>query len=88
MQFWLNRGVAGFRIDAVPHIFEIAKNSQGNFKDEPLSGFTNDTDDWNYLDHIYTKDQNETIDMIYQWRQLLDKFQENNGGDTRYKEYF
>lgn len=83
LKFWLDRGVAGFRIDAVPHLFEVARNENGNFPDEPISGETNDPNDWNYLKHIYTTNQNETLDMVYQWRALLDEYQLNNGGDTK-----
>lgn len=83
MRFWLKRGVSGFRIDAVPHLFEINKDANGNYEDEPLSGGSNDPDDYGYLNHIYTYDQPETIDMVYQWRKILDDFKKENGGDTR-----
>lgn len=83
LRFWLDRGVAGFRIDAVPHLFEVAADKNGRIPDEPISGNTNDTDDYGYLDHIYTVDQPETIDMLYQWRQVLDEYQAEHGGETR-----
>lgn len=83
MRFWLDRGAAGFRIDSVALIFEIDRDVDGRIADEPLSGKTDDSDDWDYLEHIYTVDQPESIDMIYQWRQLLDEYQRENGGDTR-----
>ena len=38
-----------FRMDAVPFLFE-----DQDFKDEPLSGKTEDPEDYNYLSHIYT----------------------------------
>lgn len=83
LRFWLDRGVSGFRIDACPHLFEIDRDSEGKIKDEPLSGNTNDPDDYGYLNHIYTVDQPETIDMIYQWREVLDQYKAEHGGDTR-----
>lgn len=83
IRFWLDRGVSGFRIDAVPHLFEIPKDSNGRFKDEPRNENNNDPDDWGYLIHIYTTNQPETIDMIYQWREVLDEYKEQHGGDTR-----
>lgn len=83
LRFWLDRGVAGFRIDAVPHLFEIQPDKDGYIKDEPLSGDTNDTDAYEYLDHIYTVNQPETIDMLYQWRDVLDEYKIQHGGDTR-----
>lgn len=83
LRFWLDRGVSGFRIDAVPHIFEVEKDANGNYPDEPLSGNTNDPNDWNYLNHIYTKDMPETIEMIYQWREVLDNHKKQHGGESR-----
>lgn len=83
IRFWLDRGVSGFRIDAVPHLFEIPANEKGRMPDEPLSGNTNDPDDWSYLKHVFTVDQPETIDMVYQWRQVLDDYRQEHGGDAR-----
>ncbi len=42
-------------MDAVLGIFEDEQ-----FRDEPLSGESNDPDDYEYLDHIYTWDLPET----------------------------
>lgn len=75
--------MSGFRVDAVPHLFEIMKDADGNYPDEPLSGNTNDPNDWNYLNHIYTKDMPETIDMVYQWREVLDEHKKRHGGESR-----
>lgn len=83
LRFWLERGVAGFRVDAVPHMFEVPAGPDNRIPDEPLSGTTNDTDDYNYVDHIYTVNQPETFDMLYQWRDVLDQFKTEHGGDTR-----
>ncbi|CAD7089383.1 unnamed protein product [Hermetia illucens] len=83
MTFWLKRGIDGFRIDAVPNLFEVAPDQNGKYPDEPLTGETNNPDDYNYVKHIYTVNQPETIDMVYQWRQVVDEFQRENGGDTR-----
>lgn len=82
LRYWLDRGVAGFRIDAVPHIFEY-RNPDGTYLDEPLSGWSNDPNSYDYHDHIYTKDQHETIELLYEWREFLDEYQKENGGDTR-----
>jgi len=54
--FWLNKGVSGFRIDAVNHLFE-----DPDLKDEPLSGITADPNEYGYTKHIYTKDLVSTI---------------------------
>lgn len=75
--------MSGFRIDAVPHLFEFGPDENGQFKDEPLSGNTNDKDDYGYLNHIYTVNQPETIDMVYQWRAVLDEYKRAHDGDSR-----
>lgn len=75
LRFWLTRGVSGFRIDAVPYLFEVAANSDGSYPDEPLTGSScpNPMDDC-YTVHTYTQNQNETFDMSYQWRAVLQEF--------------
>ncbi|KAM8713407.1 hypothetical protein ACLKA7_013684 [Drosophila subpalustris] len=83
LTYWLDRGVAGFRIDAVPWCFEVLPDAEGRYPDEPRSGYTDDPDDSSYLKHIYTQDQPETVDMVYQWRTLLDDYKRIHGGDTR-----
>ncbi|XP_011184372.2 maltase A3 [Zeugodacus cucurbitae] len=83
LRFWLRRGVAGFRIDAVPFAFEIAPDASGNWPDEPRNDWVIDPDDYNFVKHIYTVDQPETLDLVYEWRRVLDEFQKENGGDER-----
>ncbi|EDW75865.1 maltase B2 [Drosophila willistoni] len=79
MLYWLNKGVAGFRIDAVNHLFESEK-----LEDEPLSGKSQDPLSYDYSKHIYTKDLPEVLDMIQHWRRLLDEFSAKNpNGPTR-----
>ncbi|CAO1421776.1 unnamed protein product [Diamesa tonsa] len=70
--FWLNKGVSGFRVDAVPTMFEKT-NADGSLPDEPRS-YRSDCDRYDhcYWDNIYTENQEENYDMIYQWRKLLD----------------
>ncbi|XP_015112564.1 alpha-glucosidase [Diachasma alloeum] len=69
LRFWLDRGVDGFRIDVINHVFEIQ-----SLQDEPLSGNTNDPNNYGYLNHIYTKDQPECYELVRQWRELLDEY--------------
>lgn len=83
LRFWMRRGVAGFRVDAVPFLYEVAADVNGNYPDEPLSGYNNDPNDYGYLQHIYTTEMDETVSMVYEWRHTLDEFQRENGGDAR-----
>uniref|UniRef100_A0A1Q3FRQ2 alpha-glucosidase n=1 Tax=Culex tarsalis TaxID=7177 RepID=A0A1Q3FRQ2_CULTA len=79
LRFWLGKGVDGFRIDAVPWLFEDEQ-----LRDEPPSGSSPDDPlRPEYLNHIYTLDLPETVDMVYQWREVLDTYQKDHGGDTR-----
>ncbi|XP_059226398.1 maltase A1 [Stomoxys calcitrans] len=83
MRFWLGKGIAGFRIDAVPFLFEKDLGSNNNYLDEPVNENCPDPNDYCHLHHIYTNDQPETFDMAYQWRALADEFKREHGGDTR-----
>uniref|UniRef100_V5I8D9 alpha-glucosidase n=1 Tax=Anoplophora glabripennis TaxID=217634 RepID=V5I8D9_ANOGL len=78
LRYWLDFGVDGFRVDAVPYLFEDPE-----FKDEPLIDGCTDVTNKNCLDHIYTKDLPPTYDMIYEFREVLDNFTETNKVDTR-----
>jgi alpha-glucosidase len=82
LRFWLDRGIDGFRIDAIPYIFESV-NDDGSYPDEPPSGLCTDPTQTCYYEHIHTKDLYETYDMVYQWRELLEDYKKQNGGDTR-----
>jgi alpha-glucosidase len=72
--YWMDRGVDGFRIDAVPCLFE-KMNPDGSFPDEPRTFNPNcDRNDDCSVQHIYVQDQDETFDMVYQWRKLVDDY--------------
>lgn len=86
MRFWLGKGIAGFRIDAVPYLFEQDLDRYNNYPDEPIIDDVStcpDPDDSCHLQHIYTQNMPETLDMVYQWRALADEFKKEHGGDTR-----
>lgn len=50
-RFWYDKGVYGFRVDALNHLYEDPQ-----FRDEPLSGITDDPQSYDFTDHIYTID--------------------------------
>ncbi|XP_052862490.1 maltase A3-like [Anopheles cruzii] len=78
LRFWLDQGVDGFRVDAVPWLFETE-----GFPDEPLSGHSSDPLSQNYLRHIYTLDLPETVDMVYQWREVMDQYKRERNTSTK-----
>jgi len=72
--FWMEHGVDGFRVDALPFLFEI---SDVFGKDEPKADNPSsdlDENDYDFYTHPYTMDLNETYDMLAQWRQVVDQF--------------
>lgn len=83
LRFWLAKGANGFRVDTIPSLFEISADRKGDFPDEPLSGnCIDDPMSYCYLNHIYTMDQNETYDMLFAWREVLEAHKATSGGDS------
>ena len=68
MRFWLDRGVAGFRLDAITELFEDAK-----LRDAPALGGTNALGDPNLSD-IYTKNLPEVHDVMRRLRAMVDSY--------------
>ncbi|XP_035731019.1 maltase 1-like [Vespa mandarinia] len=77
--FWMDRGVEGFRIDAINFMFEDTR-----FLDEPSANRPDlPPDDYDSLDHIYTKNLNETYTVLSSWRKLLDEHSNKIKGDYK-----
>lgn len=75
MKFWLDKGVDGFRVDSVPYLVE-----QADFKDEPVSQKKNvSSTDHDYLDHIYTMNQPQSLEIVQQFRDVLDEYKKKDG---------
>ena len=68
MRFWLRRGVAGFRLDAITALFEDEQ-----LRDEPALGGTNEHGDPN-LRHIYTDNLPDTHRVIRRLRAMIDTY--------------
>ncbi|SFS17581.1 alpha-glucosidase [Granulicella pectinivorans] len=69
MRFWLDRGVAGFRLDAVPTLFEDAQ-----LRDEPIAApGTNAQGDPN-LNDVYTNMLPEVHGVLRRMRVMADKY--------------
>jgi alpha-glucosidase len=79
LTYWMDRGVDGFRVDAIIYMFEDAE-----MRDEPLSNTPGCSSiDACYLKHVFTIDQPETVDMVQQWRELLEDYTKEKGGDPK-----
>ncbi|XP_067013714.2 maltase A1 [Anabrus simplex] len=75
LRFWLELGVDGFRIDAVPFLFE-----DDQLQDEQRSDVeTALPTDHSYLQHDLTQNLEETYDLVKQWRQLVDQESAKDG---------
>ena len=80
LTFWMDRGVEGFRVDAILHLFE-----DENLRDEPGSSIPNvSEDEYRSLLHIYTRDQEETYDVVAAWRSLMDEYSEKHNSDAKF----
>lgn len=77
IHFWLNKGVDGFRMDAVKHIFEAA-----HLRDEPQVDPNKPpeaiTTEWD-LYHDYTTTQLGLHDLLRDWRAEMDTYSREPG---------
>jgi len=69
MRFWLDRGVAGFRLDAITALLEDPQ-----LRDEPVLGGTNAQGDPN-LREIYVDNLPGNHDIIRRMRAMIDSYQ-------------
>ncbi|XP_060864581.1 maltase 2-like [Metopolophium dirhodum] len=79
LRFWLDIGVDGFRIDALPYIIEDIK-----FEDESVIHPNIVDDNYTYvlLDHKLSRDQPGTYKIVEEFRAVLDEYT-NRDGNTR-----
>ncbi len=77
MRFWLDRGVAGYRLDAIPTLFEDPQ-----LRDEPALGGVNAQGDPNLSD-IYTNNLPEVHDVIRRMRAMVAKYPDTNYPGSR-----
>ncbi len=68
LDFWMKRGVAGFRIDAVSRLFEDPA-----MRDDPYRPGRNAYGDRN-IQHKYTDDLPEVHDVLKEVRKVVDKY--------------
>lgn len=72
LRFWLDRGVDGFRIDALRQIVK-----DDHWRDNPPNpDWSPDEGPYKSLLPVYTTDRPEVKEIIAQWRQLSDRYDE------------
>lgn len=71
LDFWMKRGAAGFRIDAVSRLFEDPQ-----MRDDPYLPGRNAYGDRN-IKHLYTDDLPEVHDVLKEVRKTVDKYPGN-----------
>jgi alpha-glucosidase len=84
LKFWMERGVSGFRIDAITHVFE-KMNPDGSFPDEPRSYDQKCAPTaYCFLNHVNTTwNQPETYELVQQWRKMIDDFTKTYKSDSK-----
>lgn len=75
-EFWLERGVNGFRLDTINFYF-----ADQNLRDNPplAPEFRNDSiapqvNPYNHQEHLYSKNQPETLDFLRSLRAIMDPY--------------
>lgn len=70
LRFWLDRGIDGFRIDALR---QVIKDDQ--FRDDPLEpAWTEGQDPYLSRTHLYSTDRPELMDLVHQFREVADRY--------------
>jgi len=77
LRFWLNHGVDGYRVDAVPFLFENQEFLDDTRKPEEMASKEKNTHEQYY--HEHTMDLPETFDMISQFREVVDEYTKRDG---------
>jgi alpha-glucosidase len=73
-------GVDGFRIDALPHLFEDVQ-----LRDEPLSDIQSaKPNEYNYLDHVHTHGLPQVFDVLREFKKTMDEYSEKTDKMPRY----
>ncbi|XP_045483406.1 maltase 1-like isoform X2 [Harmonia axyridis] len=78
LKFYMDLGIDGFRIDAIPYAYE-----DDQFRDEPRSASPVDPNDYSYLEHNYTSNLPETYALVYEWRKFVDDYAAENDLDSK-----
>jgi len=70
MRFWLEVGLDGFRVDAMPHLFEDEA-----LRDEPIvNGTALQQGDYRGLEHVHTYSLPEVLGVMAKFRNTMDAY--------------
>lgn len=70
MRFWLEVGLDGFRVDAMPYLFEDEA-----LRDEPtVNGTALQQGDYRGLEHVHTYNLPEVLDVMAKFRNTMDAY--------------
>lgn len=73
-RFWLDQGVSGLRLLSVPYFYESANTT---LNETAIPGVTPNA--YASLDHIYTKNLDETYNFIGEIRAVLQEYEDKDG---------
>lgn len=79
MNFWLELGVDGFRLDAAPHLLE-----DDQFRDNPPAKTVGKTllsyteEDYCFWDHVHTCNCSGVLDILTTFRKVCDQWSSND----------
>ena len=72
IKFWLDKGVDGFRVDAIKHLFKTENMNQNESVAE--NSGVEDPFQYEYLNHTLTVNMPEIFEVVKSWRHILDQY--------------
>ena len=73
LEYWLEKGVDGFRVDAVPFLIE-----DDEFRNESINPDYNGTNPFDELIHNYTQNVPGVHKVVQEWRQTVDCYSDSD----------
>jgi alpha-glucosidase len=75
VRFWLDRGVDGFRLDAVNYHFHDRSLRDNPPLPQSKTNDIHESNPYGYQDHIHDKTQPENLDFLRRFRALVDSYE-------------